>query len=203
MPKDANYPCIPDISKGEILYDWFQNHVHEYKHFGTPWYIRLQRVADNPAIAFIQFRDLFSEAEIPIPPNVRVRDDSTEKDVPPYPNFPRYFQITPFSNYTVLIHVTKVALKISKKAPPYFSIITPAPDVAYKFIKKSRTREKSFAELCSGKVLTDEEEEAENAKRLALEALEPHWDTLEETFPKLPAPPQKLQHPDKKQSDIF
>ncbi|CAM6101421.1 unnamed protein product [Calypogeia fissa] len=202
MPKDVNYPCTPDVSKGEILFDWSETHIHEYRHFGTPWIFRIQCVKDNAAMAFIHFRDLFSEAEIPIPPNVRLRDDCAEKDVPPYHQNNHYFQITPFTNFCLLIHVSKVALKIVKQPPPYFSIITPGPNVSFTFIRQTKPQEKLHMEKAAATTSKTPEEE-ENAMKLALLMAEPHWDTLEETFPAKSAPPTIRQHPDKKQESVF
>lgn len=203
MPKDANYPCIPDVSKGEVLFDWSENHIHEYRHFGTPWIFRIERVKENAAIAFIKFLDLFSHAEIPIPPNVRLRDECAEKDVLPYPHKNWYFRITPFTNFCLLIHVSKIALRIVKQAPPYFSIITPGPNVSFTFIRQTKAQDKSHAERAGGTSKTPEEVEEENARKLALLMAEPHWDTFEETFPPKAPPPTIRQHPDKQQESIF
>ncbi|BBN14354.1 hypothetical protein MPTK1_6g10970 [Marchantia polymorpha subsp. ruderalis] len=126
MPLDLNFP--PDPKEGEFLFDWNRDHYHEYRYHGCPWFIRIQRWRDNPATAFISFRDCVTNVEIPMPANVRIRDEGLWRDVPRFEPYD-YYRIGPFTTYTMLIHNCIPALVITKLNPPYFSKIRPGAGV--------------------------------------------------------------------------
>ncbi|KAL2621504.1 hypothetical protein R1flu_001709 [Riccia fluitans] len=159
MVVDLNYP--PQQKEGDFLFQWDKDHYHEYRYQGVPWLIRIQRWRDNPAVGFISFRDIDLDAEIPIPDNVRIRDEGLWRDVPRFQPY-NYFRIGPFTNYTMLIQNCVPALVILKMNPPYFSVIKPQAGVIVYAWEKLMVSgvlkiqsQSFFAEVASGTCLNN------------------------------------------------
>ncbi|KAL3690831.1 hypothetical protein R1sor_004482 [Riccia sorocarpa] len=157
MVLDLNFP--PEQKEGDFLFQWDEDHYHEYRYQGLPWLIRIQRLKDNPAVGFISFRDCALGVEIAVPENVRIRDEGLWRDVPRFEPY-NYFKIGPFTNYTMLIQNCIPALIIMKLNPPYFSVIRPQPGITSKacggeslFQGRRLMRTPSFFPLSTGRPL--------------------------------------------------